>query len=223
MPLFIIATPIGNLDDITLRALETMKQVDYLACEDTRRTIRLLGKFEIRTPLIAYNKDNERSGLARLLDLLEQGKKVGLVSNAGTPLISDPGYLLVREAGRRGIPVIPIPGPSSVTAALSAAGLPAHRFLFEGFLPKKPGARNKILTALKHERRTAVIFESPYRIHKLLDEMAAALGDREIVVGRELTKVFEEFHRGPISSVRAALKKSKGEFIVIVAGEHEPD
>lgn len=223
MPLFVIATPIGNLDDITLRALETMKQADCLACEDTRRTIRLLGKYGIRTPLVAYNKDNERPGLARMLELLAQGRKVGLVCNAGTPLISDPGYLLVREAVRRGIPVIPIPGPSSVTSALSAAGLPAQRFLFEGFLPKKPGARKKILAALKDERRTAVIFESPYRIHRLLDELLYVLGDREVVVGRELTKVFEEFHRGPISRVRAALKKTRGEFIVILGGANGPD
>lgn len=221
MPLFIIATPIGNLDDITLRAIKTLKELDYLACEDTRRTIRLLNKLNLRLPLIAYHKDNERTALSRLLDLLEKGKKIGLVSNAGTPLISDPGYLLVREAAQRSIPVIPIPGPSSITAALSAAGLPADRFVFEGFLPKKPGARRRRLELLRHECRTVVIFESPHRLGRLLDELAAALGDREIVIVREMTKVFEEFRRGPISRVKALPEKSRGEIILIIAGADE--
>lgn len=221
MPLFVIATPIGNLDDITLRAIKILKELDYLACEDTRRTIRLLNNLNLRVPLIAYHKNNERTALGRLLELLAKDKKIGLVANAGTPLISDPGYLLVREASQRSIPVIPIPGPSAITAALSAAGLPAHRFIFEGFLPKKPGARRRALEALKADSRTIVLFESPYRIHRLLDEMLEILGDREITIGREMTKVFEEFHRGPISRVKANLEKSRGEIIVIVAGAHE--
>jgi 16S rRNA (cytidine1402-2'-O)-methyltransferase len=223
MSLYIIATPIGNLDDITLRALETMKSVDLIACEDTRHTSILLRRHGIEKPLTAYYKDNEKTSLSRLLGLLGDGKNIGLVSNAGTPLISDPGYLLVRESLARGIKVFCVPGPSALTATLSVSGLPADRFIFEGFLPKKPGARRKILEALKNERRTVIFFESPYRIMKTLAEMQSVLGDREVAVGRELTKFYEEIYRGRISEITRSAVKVKGEFTIVLKGTDEAD
>jgi len=223
MPLYIIATPIGNLEDITLRALEILKTVDLVVCEDTRHTSILLRHHRIAKPMTAYYKENEKQVLPRLLAVLNEGKNIGLVSNAGTPLISDPGYLLVREALAQGVKVICIPGPSALTAAVSVSGLPSDRFIFEGFMPKKPGARRKIMESLKHERRTAVFFESPHRITKTLAELQAVLGDRMIALGRELTKLYEEIHRGRISEVARTLTKARGEYTIVLGGADETD
>lgn len=221
--LYIVATPIGNLDDLTARAIETLKQVDVVAAEDTRHSRRLLQHLGLQKTMLALHDHNERERTDGVLDLLEKGSSIALVSDAGTPLISDPGYVLVREARSRGLVVVPIPGACALIAALSAAGLPTDRFRFEGFLPAKRGARRAALESLKHEMATLVFYESPHRILETAVEVAATFGaDREVVFGRELTKAFETFYAGAAGAVADRLVADpyavKGEFVVMVHG-----
>ena len=218
--LYLVATPIGNLEDITLRALRVLRQADLLAAEDTRRTRRLLDHYEIARPLISYHDHNKQHRSAGLLEALLEGKSVALVSDAGTPGISDPAFYLVRLAVAHDLPVVPIPGPASPIAALVASGLPPDRFVFEGFLPVKAGKRRTRLKELAEESRTILLFESPHRLVRTLQEIREILGDREAAVARELTKKFEEISRGPVSQLleKYAGKKPKGEIVIVLAG-----
>lgn len=221
MPLFIVATPIGNLQDITYRAVQVLRDADAVACEDTRRTGMLLEKFGIKAKLISYYEQNERMRVGALVARLEQGQRLALVTNAGTPVLSDPGYILVREAIRRGLEVHAVPGPSAITAALAVCGLPVNRFVFEGFLSKKPGARRRALEQLRSEPRTAVFFESPQRLERLLADILEVIGDRRVAVCRELTKFHEEVARGRVSEVLKKLRSRKGEFTIVMEGSDE--
>ena len=216
--LFVVATPIGNLEDITLRALRVLKEVDVIACEDTRRTRALLAHFDIHTPTVSYFEHNKLARGPQLLRQLAEGRRIALVTDAGTPGISDPGFMLVRDARAAGIPVVPIPGPAAVVAVLSAAGIPADRFVFDGFLPIKSGRRVNRLTALRELETTIVLYESPHRILATLEAIATVFGDREIVVGRELTKQFEEIVRAPAAAHRERLAAAgvRGEFTVVI-------
>jgi 16S rRNA (cytidine1402-2'-O)-methyltransferase len=218
--LYIVSTPIGNLEDITLRALRVLKEVDLIAAEDTRRTGLLLGHFSIRTPLTSYFEGNEMKKREFILSRLNQGDRIALVSDAGTPGISDPGYRLIRLAIENEIPVIPIPGPSAVITALSVSGLPTDSFLFKGFLPNKSKRRRDLLKQLEEVRETLIFYESPYRLSESLKDILETLGDREIVLTRELTKMYEEVLRGKVSEIQKALgeKKIKGEITLIVSG-----
>lgn len=216
--LYVVATPIGNLEDVTLRALRVLKAVELVACEDTRRTRALLARFGIHAPLTSYYEHNKLAKGPAILRALREGKSVALVTDAGTPGVSDPGFLLVREARAAGIPVVPVPGPSALTAALSAAGVPADRFVFEGFLPAKPGRRLRRLEALKALETTVVCYESPHRILATLEAIARVWGGAEIIVARELTKQFEEIVRGPAAALKArfAAGAVRGEFTLVI-------
>lgn len=220
--LYIVATPIGNLGDITIRAIETLKSVDLIVCEDTRIFGKLAKTYQIEKRLMAMNDFNEQSKVEQVLLELESGKNVALVSDAGTPLISDPGYKLVRKAQAKGIKVESIPGPSAVTAALTVSGLPPDKFLFLGYLPKKENKRRESLASLKRMKGlvsfTAVIFESPYRLLALLEDIKSIFGDIDIVVCRELTKIHEEVRRGKVSESIAHFQKTppKGELVILL-------
>jgi len=218
--LFVVATPIGNLEDITLRALRVLGEVAAIACEDTRQTLKLLNRYGIRKPLISYYQPREGQRVPEIVRMLKDGRDVALVSDAGTPGISDPGFPLIRAALKEGIPVIPIPGPAAVTAALSAAGLPTHRFLFAGFPPPKTTGLKKSLQALSREEATLVFYLPTRRIPEFMAAVLEIMGDRRIVVARELTKVHEEFLRGQAGELAAALagKALKGEATVLVEG-----
>ena len=194
--LFVVATPLGNLDDLSPRALATLRSVDAVACEDTRRTAKLLARYTIEVPMVSCHKFNERQRLEPIVERLAAGESVALVCDSGTPGVADPGRLLVREALERGILVCPLPGPSAVTTLLSASGLPADRYVFEGFLPHRAGERRRRLRELRDERRTVVLFEAPHRLHASLLDMQEVLGSRELVLGRELTKLHETILRG---------------------------
>jgi len=220
--LFIVATPIGNLSDISARALETLRAVDLIACEDTRQTIKLLNHFGIQKPLASYHDFNEEKKAAELGRRIEDGLKVALVSDAGTPAISDPGYRLVRYCREHGLDVIPIPGASAVVAALSASGLPSDEFFFAGFLPSKRSGRREKLEALRGLRSTLVFYEAPHRIEETLEDMEKTLGDREACVARELTKLHEECLFGKLSEIRGRVKPL-GEFVVVVGGNAGED
>jgi 16S rRNA (cytidine1402-2'-O)-methyltransferase len=222
--LYVVATPLGNLEDVTLRALRVLREAALVACEDTRRTAVLLRAHGIATPTTSYYEHNERWKGARILVALREGRDVALVSDAGTPGISDPGYRLVRDARAEGIPVLPVPGPSAAVAALSVSGLPTDRFLFVGFLPPRSGARRQALAALTGARETLVVYESPVRVLASLDDMKEILGDRDAFLCREATKLHEEYARGPLSDLRARLASRpsvKGEVVLVIAGAGE--
>jgi 16S rRNA (cytidine1402-2'-O)-methyltransferase len=216
--LYVVATPIGNLEDITLRALRVLKEVGLVACEDTRRTRTLLTHFGIHVPVTSYFEHNKLTKGPAILRALGAGTSVALVTDAGTPGISDPGFLLVKAARDAGVPVVPVPGPSAVIAALSAAGVPADRFLFDGFLPVKPGRRLHRLEALRDLEMTVVCYESPHRLLASLEAIAQVFGEREIVAARELTKQFEEIVRGSARRLaeRFAAGPVRGEFTLII-------
>jgi len=223
--LYIVATPIGNLEDITLRALRTLKEVDLIAAEDTRRTRILLSHYSIKTPLTSYYEYNKLIKGKKLIDRLEIGENIALVSDAGTPGISDPGYHLIKLALQGSIPVIPIPGVSAVITALSVSGLPTDSFVFQGFLPNKITARKRFIEKIVGEKRTIIFYESPGRLRATLKDLLEICGDREIVVTRELTKVFEEVIRVETTHVLNVLKgrKIKGEITLLVSGKRNPD
>lgn len=221
--LYIVATPIGNLGDISQRAADILARVDCIAAEDTRHTQRLLQVLGLHRPLVALHEHNERERHESVLQRLRQGESVALVSDAGTPLISDPGFILVRAAREQGLTVVPIPGPCAITTALSAAGLPTDRFTFEGFLPTKRKARLDALKALRHESRTLVFYEAPHRIRETAVALVEAFGaERSVVLARELTKAFETFYSGTAGDVVEQLAEDdyaeKGEYVVMVAG-----
>lgn len=218
--LFIISTPIGNLADMTIRALETLKKVSVIAAEDTRQTQKLLRHYGITTPMTSYHDHNKEEKSRLLLQRLKEGDSAALVTDAGTPSIADPGYYLINHCIAAGIPVIPIPGPAAFLAALSVAGLPTDAFIFEGFLPKKKAARLRHLESLAQEKRTMIWYESPHRILKTLIDIQSVFGDRRVVMAREMTKMFEESLRGPISELIARLegKRIRGEITLVVEG-----
>jgi 16S rRNA (cytidine1402-2'-O)-methyltransferase len=218
--LYVVATPIGNLEDITFRAIRILKEVRLIAAEDTRRTRILLDRYGISTPLTSLYDQNEAKKSALLIARLQQGEDLAYVSDAGTPGISDPGYILVREAVLRGIRVAPVPGASALIAAISVSGLPMDSFMFLGFLPSKSLKRRQMLTSLREEERTLIFYESPHRLLTSLNDISELLGDREVVVSREMTKVYEEFLRGSAAEVTARMGKGavKGEVTLIVAG-----
>jgi 16S rRNA (cytidine1402-2'-O)-methyltransferase len=217
--LYLIATPIGNLEDITLRALRILKEeVDRIACEDTRHSRKLLDHYGINKPLVSYHDHNERERGDELIGALRAGERIALISDAGTPLISDPGYRLAAAAAAAGIPVIPIPGPSAILTALCASGLPTDAFVFGGFLPPKQGQRRKALESWADSPATLVFYEAPHRILETLDDVDIVLGDRPVVLARELTKMHEEFIRGTARQVREQLTtaNTRGEMVLLI-------
>jgi 16S rRNA (cytidine1402-2'-O)-methyltransferase len=218
--LYLVATPIGNLEDITLRALRVLRdEVAAIACEDTRQTQKLLEHYAIRKPLLSYHEHNEASRAEEIVDRLEQGDSIAMVSDAGTPLISDPGYRAVAAAIQKGLQVVSLPGASAVLTALAASGLPVDQFRFIGFLPHKTHARKQIFEGLKTEPATVIAYESPHRILESLSDLAEVLGERRIALGRELTKLHEEFLRGTAAEIRARLAARdsvKGEITLVI-------
>jgi 16S rRNA (cytidine1402-2'-O)-methyltransferase len=219
--LYVVATPIGNLEDITLRALRVLRAVDLVACEDTRRTAQLLRAHGIAARTTSFFEHNERWKGGRLLDELREGRSVALVSDAGTPAISDPGFRLVRDARAAGLPVVPVPGANAAIAALSVCGLPTDRFLFVGFLPARPGARQRAVEALRARQETLVLYESPVRLTGTLDDLAAALGDRSVFFCREATKAHEEYLRTSLHALAEEIGRRgtvRGEVVLVIAG-----
>ena len=224
--LYIVATPIGNLGDITKRAIEILQQVDMIAAEDTRRSKILLEHFAISSEIIAYHEHNENKLTPKLIKYLDSGKSIALISDAGTPLINDPGYKLVISAHDKDIKVIPIPGVSAVITGLSVSGISCNKFIFEGYLPSKTISRKKYLKTLITESRTLVFYEAPHRISELIDDMCIIFGSsRRIAIARELTKKHEQILQGTLSSIKLKIEtgeiKNKGEFVVLVEGEQE--
>jgi 16S rRNA (cytidine1402-2'-O)-methyltransferase len=222
--LFVVATPLGHLEDLTLRALRVLGEVSLIACEDTRRTGRLLKAYGVTTPMTSYFEHNERSKGGDILQVLRSGRDVALVSDAGTPGISDPGYRLVRDARGEGIGVFPVPGPTAAVAALSVSGLPTDRFLFVGFLPSRAGSRRKALEELAPRGETLIFYESPLRVVSSLMDMASILGNREAFLCREATKLHEEYRPGRLLEIQELLSgrgSVKGEIVLVVAGAKE--
>ncbi|HEX4134669.1 MAG TPA: 16S rRNA (cytidine(1402)-2'-O)-methyltransferase [Bryobacteraceae bacterium] len=223
--LYVVSTPIGNLEDITYRAVRVLKEVDWVASEDTRTTKRLLDHYGIPTHCISYHEHNEANRAEELIARLQGGETGALVSDAGTPLLSDPGYRIVRGAVQAGVRIEALPGPSALLAGLVVSGLPTDQFHFGGFLPHKQGQRTRVLEALRDEPATLVFYEAPHRILESLEDIAATLGEREVVVARELTKMHEEVLRGTPAEIRAALESResvRGEFVVLIAKAGEP-
>ncbi len=221
--LYIVATPIGNLEDITLRALRVLREADLIACEDTRHTRKLLSHYNISKPVISYHEHNERQRSEELIAKLEAGANIALVSDAGTPLVSDPGFTVVSNAIARGIHVVPIPGPSALAAALTASGLPCDEFMFIGFLPSKQSARRAKLAKLAGIKATLIFYEAPHRVKTTIADVLEALGDRPAVLARELTKIHEEFLRGSLSEIAGALaeRPARGEYVLLIGPESE--
>ena len=223
--LYLVATPIGNLNDITLRALSTLREVDIIASEDTRKTGLLLKHFSISKPQISFHEHNEERAGQHIEDLLKQGKSVALVTNAGTPGISDPGYTLVRRAITAHIDVTMIPGPSALVMALVLSGLPVHSFTFRGFPPRKSGPRRRFIEVDKEVPHTLIFYESPFRLEAFLRDALEVLGDREAAIANDLTKMFESIQRGTLTTLLEWVReqsKLKGEFIVVIAGASDP-
>jgi len=216
--LYVVGTPIGNLEDITLRAIRILKEVDLIACEDTRRTQKLLNVYKIQTPTVSYHEHNEMTRAPELIIQMEEGSSIALVTDAGMPVVSDPGFRLVHLAVRHSIPVVPVPGASAFVAALAASGLPVDKFRFLGFLPSKKGERRKALEELKDATRTLVFYEAPHRLLEMLKDAREILGEREIVIAREVTKIHEEFVRGTTGTALEYLKRRpvKGEITVLI-------
>ena len=221
--LYLVATPVGNLMEFTPRAIEVLKSVSVIGCEDTRTSKVLLNHFEIETPLLSYHKFNEKESVERFLNILDEGKDIALISDAGYPLVSDPGSVLVNEVISKGYNVTTISGASAFLNALVASGFSLSRFTFIGFLDSKSSARKKELEALKKNKETLVFYESPHRIKEFLEDLLKVLGDRKIVLARELTKKFEEYIRGNVSEVLEVVDSLKGEMVVIVEGDNQPD
>ena len=221
--LYLVATPIGNLEDITLRALRVLKEADLIACEDTRQTQKLLQHYDIHKELVSYHEHNELTRAPELVIQLEEGAQVALVSDAGMPVVSDPGHRLVVLCLRHHIPVVPIPGPSAFVAALAASGLPTEEFLFVGFLPSRAGARRKKLEELRSEARAIVLYEAPHRLAETLADAAELLGSRQAVVAREVTKIHEEFLRGSLAELRdaARVREPRGEITLLIGPAEE--
>jgi 16S rRNA (cytidine1402-2'-O)-methyltransferase len=219
--LYLVGTPIGNLEDLTFRALRILKEVDQIACEDTRHTSKLLNHYQINKPLVSYHEHNEMTRAAELVVALEQGARIALVSDAGMPLVSDPGHRLVAMCLRHHIQVVPIPGPSALLAALSASGLPNEEFLFVGFLPSRSGERRRALERLRIENRTIICYEAPHRVEECIADALEILGDRPACLAREVTKLHEEFRRGKLSELTASLeaRPARGEITLLIGPE----
>jgi len=223
--LYLVGTPIGNLEDITLRALRILKEVDKIACEDTRHTQKLLTHYDIHKPLVSYHEHNELTRAPELVVALEQGAKLALVSDAGMPLVSDPGHRLVTLCLRHQIPVVPIPGPSALLASLSASGLPNEEFLFVGFLPARSGERRRALERLRIEERTIILYEAPHRVAECVADAREVLGNRSACIAREVTKLHEEFRRGKLSELSTSLdeRPARGEITILIGPEAPAD
>jgi 16S rRNA (cytidine1402-2'-O)-methyltransferase len=218
--LYLVSTPIGNLEDITFRAVRILKEADVVACEDTRQTLKLLNRYELKKKLISFYESREGQRIPHFLNLLREGRSIALVTDAGTPGISDPGFRLVREAVRENIPVVPVPGPAAVTAALSASGLPTHRFLFLGFAPPKKEALRKTLRSIREEEGTIIFYLPARKIEAFLEALKESLPDRPVVIAREMTKIYEEFLRGTPAELLEIAKARvlKGEATVLIQG-----
>jgi 16S rRNA (cytidine1402-2'-O)-methyltransferase len=223
--LYLVGTPIGNLEDITLRALRILKEADQIACEDTRHTQKLLTHYDIHKPLVSYHEHNEVTRAPELVAELEQGAKIALVSDAGMPLVSDPGHRLVTLCLQHHIPVVPIPGPSALLASLSASGLPSEEFLFVGFLPARSGERRRALERLRIEDRTIILYEAPQRVADCVTDAREVLGNRSSCIAREVTKLHEEFRRGKLSELAASLaeRPARGEITLLIGPEAPAD
>lgn len=219
--LYVVATPIGNLEDISLRAIRILREVSLIAAEDTRRTRRLLNACSIKTPLTSYYEHNKLTKLEYILSRLEK-EDVAIVSDAGMPGISDPGYELILAAIEKGITIVPVPGPSAAVTALAISGLPADRYLYLGFLPSRLGERRRLLESVAGETGTVVVFEAPHRLTKALKDITEVLGDRQLAVCRQLTKLHEEVFRGRVSQALDHFKKPKGEFVLVIGGADKP-